>query len=320
MVWSQEEDRSLRSPRICTGPTLSPGEHTETITIVNNNNNNNNNKKKKTVSDNYLLVPTGCHKVFAVRAPVARPDDPAVNGRFLPRVRMQRELGLCVDTTNTSTEMIKKKKKEYEFRRKLLRNPSATCVLSHFIPGTTRWHALLDDTWAGSSNFVSRLPKHVSLPHLAALWRQSLSRANKQPNKTENLIPAFHFQSVFFFCFMTCWCLFPQPKSFQTPDWFSLESLFVCCWQPPVCVSVAVLLSTHSEPTCTHSLKKQNKTQSRRKKVWVTHRAVFMCTQHTHLCPHVKIKGVLFGDTQVFHLLPLTLSYEDRMGGRGARY
>lgn len=79
-------------------------------------------------------------------------------------------------------------------------------------------------------------------PHLTALWQQRLSRAtNKQPNKTENLIPALHFSQ---FWFMACCCLFPQPKSFQTPDWFSPESLFVCWWQPPVCASAALLLST----------------------------------------------------------------------------
>lgn len=49
----------------------------------------------------YLLVPTGCHKVFAVGAPVTWPDDPAVHGCVLPRVCVQGELGLCNDTTNT---------------------------------------------------------------------------------------------------------------------------------------------------------------------------------------------------------------------------
>lgn len=90
-------------------------------------------------------------------------------------------------------------------------------------------------------------------PNLSALQQQKLSRAtNKQPNKTENLIPALHFSQ---FWFMTCCCLFPQPKSFQTPDWFSPESLFVCCWQPPVCASAAVLLSTGKHAhTHTHTV------------------------------------------------------------------
>lgn len=95
---------------------------------------------------------------------------------------------------------------------------------------------------------------------LSALRQQSFSRVtNKQPNKTENLIPALHFSQ---FWFMTCCCLFPRPKSFQTPDWFSPESLFVCCWQPPVCAYAAVVHTstqkhtharTHTQLRCTHS-------------------------------------------------------------------
>lgn len=54
-----------------------------------------------------------------------------------------------------------------------------------------RWHM------SGWSELCVLITEACVAPALTALRRQSLSRAaNKQPNKTENLIPAFHFQSV----------------------------------------------------------------------------------------------------------------------------
>lgn len=154
----------------------------------------------------YLLVPTGGHKVFAVWAPVTWPDDSAVYSCVLPCVCIQRELGLCTDPTNTNKYRDSMKN---EFKLKTLPAITTLHVLCHisFIEHHTFrfwWHELAVKTLCHA--YCSMTSACLD-PYLAVLSQRRLSRlTHKQPNKTENLIPALHFSQ---FWFMTCCCLFP---------------------------------------------------------------------------------------------------------------
>lgn len=158
---------------------------------------------------------------------------------------------VCAWSENWGSAWIKTNK-QVEIKSKYCYLPWNWHIFGHISIMQQHRKTLLHKRWTASQNFVLWLLWHDismsrSLPHCSVEANLSIA-TNKQPNETENLIPALHFSQ---FWFMTCCCLFPQPKSFQPSDWFSPESLFVCCWQPPVCVSTAVLVSTGNR-TRTH--------------------------------------------------------------------
>lgn len=218
MVWSPEETLALQSSPACMAPTRSP-KHTLThrnpawasrstplslqpsgfLTSL---------PSKQIIFrgfgtgsrlDVYLLVPTGCHKVFAVGAPVARPDDPAVHGCVLGCVCAQWERRLCRGK-QTGRLMTGKILLMYKTKGVI---GQITCFI--YLP-FSREDELMAKLCYDYYSITS-----ACLDPCSAVNKASPGWQINNPTRRRTSFQPLHFSQ---FRFMSRCCLFPRPKPF----------------------------------------------------------------------------------------------------------